>query len=151
MQLYSWIRRFRKDNPRWVVLLIDLFIVFFCYILSNFIINSFKGRFDYGIMIRKSVLVLAVYGFSFYIIKTYRGIIRRSGLRDIQRIMLTVMMAGSILMVLTFLNRQFTSPSDYWAIYLRLSYGVTFMHAFLDRKRTRLNSSHVKISYAVFC
>lgn len=130
MQLYSWIRRFRKDNPRWVVLLIDLFIVFFCYILSNFIINSFKGRFDYGIMIRKSVLVLAVYGFSFYIFKTYRGIIRRSGLRDIQRIMLTVMMAGSILMVLTFLNRQFTSPSDYWAIYLRLSYGVIFMHAF---------------------
>src|SRR5690606_39908964 len=28
---------------------------------------------------------------------------------------------------------------------------ITFYHHFRDRKSTRLNSSHVKISYAVFC
>src|SRR5690625_6642419 len=28
---------------------------------------------------------------------------------------------------------------------------LTMLHSFLDRKSTRLNSSHVAISYAVFC
>src|SRR5690606_39587970 len=32
-----------------------------------------------------------------------------------------------------------------------LSSGVRYMYWTLDRKSTRLNSSHVKISYAVFC
>src|SRR3712207_8719400 len=35
------------------------------------------------------------------------------------------------------------------AVYLRLDLRPT--HAFLDRKSTRLNSSHANISYAVFC
>src|SRR5690606_40939730 len=30
-------------------------------------------------------------------------------------------------------------------------YDVTFFNPVVDRKSTRLNSSHVKISYAVFC
>src|SRR5690606_40251963 len=33
----------------------------------------------------------------------------------------------------------------------RASFAVAFDAALLDRKSTRLNSSHVKISYAVFC
>src|SRR5690606_42047736 len=42
--------------------------------------------------------------------------------------------------------RKLRSASNYWRIALRrLSSSST------DRKSTRLNSSHVKISYAVFC
>src|SRR5699024_11454085 len=42
-------------------------------------------------------------------------------------------------------------------VYLRLLIGITlhypanFLFFILDRKSTRLNSSHVSISYAVFC
>src|SRR5207244_12553939 len=34
---------------------------------------------------------------------------------------------------------------------LFISHGVSFLSNFLDRKSTRLNSSHQIISYAVFC
>src|SRR5690606_40061228 len=34
---------------------------------------------------------------------------------------------------------------------LLIDHGIAGGHAFQDRKSTRLNSSHVKISYAVFC
>src|SRR3712207_7319823 len=32
-----------------------------------------------------------------------------------------------------------------------IAYGATLFSGFLDRKSTRLNSSHANISYAVFC
>src|SRR5699024_11269924 len=35
--------------------------------------------------------------------------------------------------------------------FLFLNYGVVFTDVGIDRKSTRLNSSHVSISYAVFC
>src|SRR5690606_40949213 len=40
---------------------------------------------------------------------------------------------------------SFSSPGKRWAI------GTCSLRASRDRKSTRLNSSHVKISYAVFC
>src|SRR5690606_39739212 len=38
-----------------------------------------------------------------------------------------------------------------WALHERLGLEAPLEYADLDRKSTRLNSSHVKISYAVFC
>src|SRR5690554_7113851 len=50
---------------------------------------------------------------------------------------------------------QFTFPGapgdfDFAELYLNLSYSIEDLTA-TDRKSTRLNSSHVRISYAVFC
>src|SRR5690606_40614696 len=39
----------------------------------------------------------------------------------------------------------------YFQIGLMTTVGLSAKNAILDRKSTRLNSSHVKISYAVFC
>src|SRR3712207_8899786 len=39
-----------------------------------------------------------------------------------------------------------------WAVILFVGWSITFILMFvLDRKSTRLNSSHANISYAVFC
>src|SRR5690606_40532571 len=52
----------------------------------------------------------------------------------------------------TLIKQQFDNQRMFFPLEVRGSYqsgyGVTFT---LDRKSTRLNSSHVKISYAVFC
>src|SRR5690625_6639728 len=45
-------------------------------------------------------------------------------------------------------DRQILKAEDVDAIYLTSSTGYQYL---LDRKSTRLNSSHVAISYAVFC
>ncbi len=39
-------RRLRKDNPRWVILMIDMWFVFGSYVFSNYVVNNFKGVFD---------------------------------------------------------------------------------------------------------
>jgi len=131
MNIPQWIRRFRKDNPRWVVLLIDLIIVFICYILSHFVIYSFRGRFDYDLMMSKAPLVLLVYWAVFLIFKTYKSIVRQSGIRDVQRIMTTVFVVSAILLMLSFVLKQFIERETPWAAYLRLSYAVIFTHAML--------------------
>src|SRR5207249_10585483 len=45
----------------------------------------------------------------------------------------------------------FDTPSSSWVLTQGNSFDVGIKHDFQDRKSTRLNSSHVSISYAVFC
>lgn len=130
MNLINVRKRLRKDNPRWVILLIDMLIVLGCYVFSNFIINSFKGDFDYERMFRKLIWVSTVYFGVFLYFKTYKGVIRESGIKDAQHILMVVFVALGILMLGTFLLRQFVDKEAFMAVYGRMSYAVVFMHAF---------------------
>ncbi|GGH32043.1 polysaccharide biosynthesis protein [Sphingobacterium alkalisoli] len=131
MEIAHIFKRLRKDNPRWVVLVIDLLIVWTCYVLSNYIINSFKGNFDLLLMLKKSAFLTLVYSLCFLYFKTYKGIIRQSGIRDAQYIMTAVAVAGGILFAVSFVVRLVLTPGTVGAEFLRLSYGVLFIHAFL--------------------
>lgn len=130
MDIVGLRRYFKKDSPRWVILLIDMFIVIFCYYLSNFVINSFKGRFAFEIMLRKSLLVSAVYYISFLYFKTYRGIVRQTGFRDAWGIFRAVFMAWTILMLFSSIVRMNFDETSVVSQYLRPSYAVLFTHAF---------------------
>ncbi len=121
---------FRKDSPRWVILLIDMMIVIFCYYLSNFVINSFKGKFAIELMAKKSLLVSVVYYFSFLYFKTYRGIIRQTGFRDAWSIFKAVAVAWFALMLIAAFIRPNFTDNDSIGEYFRLSYAVLFTHAF---------------------
>ncbi|SMG47890.1 NDP-sugar epimerase, includes UDP-GlcNAc-inverting 4,6-dehydratase FlaA1 and capsular polysaccharide biosynthesis protein EpsC [Sphingobacterium psychroaquaticum] len=116
----------RRDNPRWVVLLIDVFIVFSCYLLSTYVINSFRGRVDDALMIKQAFLVTAIYALSFFVFKTYRGIIRQADIKDAQGIMSATIGAVVVLMLTSFCLRR----SDYLPLYpiFNLSYSVVFIH-----------------------
>src|SRR3712207_2198402 len=52
-----------------------------------------------------------------------------------------------LILLLSFLG-AFAVENRLWGVWLALAFGVI---GFLDRKSTRLNSSHANISYAVFC
>ncbi|MGN5955362.1 polysaccharide biosynthesis protein [Sphingobacterium lactis] len=123
-------RYFRKDSPRWVILLIDLLIVLFCYFLSNFVINSFNGKFDTSLMVKKALVVSAFYYLSFLYFRTYRGIIRQTGFRDAWGIFKAVAVAWISLMFLAFIIRQNFEELSVAGQYFRLSYAVLFTHAF---------------------
>src|SRR5690606_39463871 len=71
-------------------------------------------------------------------------------LNDFARVILigTVTMAGSIVHQLVQSVRTTEQPAD-WVRDERFT--VHYFPPIVDRKSTRLNSSHVKISYAVFC
>src|SRR5690625_6878096 len=52
---------------------------------------------------------------------------------------------------LVLINSCFKSDIAYSLVKILLGYRYFFTPSYLDRKSTRLNSSHVAISYAVFC
>ncbi|MGJ1445041.1 polysaccharide biosynthesis protein [Sphingobacterium spiritivorum] len=125
-------RRLRKDNPRWIILLIDISIVFFCYLFSNFIINSFKGSFELDLMLKKGILIILVYLFFFIGYGTYRGIVRQTGIRDAISVFKVIWVAMLTLMAANFVFRFFIPEDSILDDYLRMSYAVLFMHAFLS-------------------
>lgn len=130
MDIVGLRRYFKKDSPRWVILLIDMLIVIFCYYLSNFVINSFKGRFAVEIMIKKSLFVAAVYYISFLYFKTYRGIVRQTGFRDAWGIFKAVFAAWAKLMVVSTIVRMNFDQTTVISQFFRPSYAVLFTHAF---------------------
>lgn len=130
MDIVGLRRYFKKDSPRWVILLIDMLIVIFCYYLSNFVINSFKGRFAVEIMVKKSIFVAAVYYISFLYFKTYRGIVRQTGFRDAWGIFKAVFAAWAILMLVSSIVRMNFDETTVISQFFRPSYAVLFTHAF---------------------
>ncbi|TWI15464.1 polysaccharide biosynthesis protein [Sphingobacterium siyangense] len=122
-------RRLRKDNPRWVILLIDMWFVFASYVFSNYVVNNFRGVFDVALMLKKVVLVLPIYLIAFLCYNTFKGIVRQTGIRDTIKIFKTVASSYVILMVLTFLIKAVFEKGTVAGDYLRLSYGVLTMQA----------------------
>ncbi|VTQ07272.1 polysaccharide biosynthesis protein [Sphingobacterium daejeonense] len=130
MDIVGLRKYFKKDSPRWVILLIDMMIVIFCFFLSNFVINSFKGRFTVELMVKKSILIGAVYYLSFLYFKTYRGIVRQTGFRDAWGIFKAVFAAWAVLMLVSTVIRFNYERTAEISEYLRPSYAVLFTHAF---------------------
>jgi FlaA1/EpsC-like NDP-sugar epimerase len=130
MDIIGLRRYFKKDSPRWVILLIDMAIVLFCYYFSNFVINSFKGRFAVELMVKKSILIAFVYYLSFLYFRTYKGIVRQTGFRDAWGIFKAVFVAWLVLMVVSTITRTVSDREAEISAFLRPSYAVLFTHAF---------------------
>ncbi|MGX1639442.1 polysaccharide biosynthesis protein [Sphingobacterium sp. NPDC055431] len=129
MDIIGLRRYFKKDSPRWVILLIDMAIVLFSYYFSNFVINSFKGRFGVELMAKKSILIASVYYLSFLYFRTYRGIVRQTGFRDAWGIFKAVFVAWLLLMVVSTIIRTAYDRQAEISAFLRPSYAVLFTHA----------------------
>ena len=80
----SFVERYaNRSIPRWLIFFLDLSIVSVVYLLicmvrSNSIIPSFAVN-----SIGEYVVLLMMYACSFFITKSYQGVIRHIGLRDI--------------------------------------------------------------------
>ncbi len=129
MDIIGLRRYFKKDSPRWVILLIDMAIVLFSYYFSNFVINSFKGRFGVELMAKKSILIASVYYLSFLYFRTYRGIVRQTGFRDAWGIFKAVFVAWLLLMIVSTIIRTAYDRQAEISAFLRPSYAVLFTHA----------------------
>ena len=123
------------NAPRWVVLIIDIFIVFLSYIASNFILNSFLDSFSLTELFYKLPIVILVYILCFLYFKTFKGIIKKTGLKDAENVFIANTTAFLILLFISFIYRQFidTSFAKNGNINLafRISYSVIFVHLFI--------------------
>jgi len=95
----------RRITPRWVVFSIDICISFLSLVLAYYL------RFNFSIPAKETdalpfviLVVLSIRAISFFIGKTYAGMVRFTGTKDIIRI-LSVLFAGSVvLLLMNFLN-----------------------------------------------
>ncbi|WP_286477353.1 polysaccharide biosynthesis protein [Empedobacter falsenii] len=123
------------NAPRWVVLIVDILIVFFSYIISNFILNSFLNSFSLEELLYKLPFVSIVYTFCFLYFKTYKGIVKKTGLKDAENVFVSNTTAFLILFFISFIYRQFIessiSENTIISYIFRMSYSVIFVHLFI--------------------
>ncbi|WP_312557464.1 polysaccharide biosynthesis protein [Empedobacter brevis] len=124
------------NTPRWVVLVIDIIIVFLSYIISNFILNSFLNTFSIEKLVYKLPFITLVYFFCFIYFKTYKGVVRKTGLKDAENVFVSNTTAFLILFFISFIYRQFLehnlSSSSALSSTFRMSYSVIFVHLFIS-------------------
>jgi FlaA1/EpsC-like NDP-sugar epimerase len=93
---------FKNNRPRWIILCIDLLICFFSIVLAYLLRFNFaripKVESDSFALVFP--YVLATRFFSFYLSKTYMGIVRYTGSKDAARLFL-VLTLGSVFLGLT--------------------------------------------------
>src|SRR5690606_16039811 len=84
-----------------------------------------------GLMFKQCIIVLLVYLGAFLFMKTYREIVRHTGLSEAIRIFKTVWLACMVLFLITLLVRSTELRDTGSGEYLRLSYAVVFVHGML--------------------
>ncbi len=92
--------KLRKTTPRWIVFLIDVFICFVALHMAYLIRFNFSIPENEWFAYIRYVLpiVIAVRALTFYITKTYAGIVRYTGIEDSIRILKNIML-GSLIFV----------------------------------------------------
>jgi FlaA1/EpsC-like NDP-sugar epimerase len=135
---------FKRSMPRWVIFFIDLGICLFSLVLAYLARWNFAiPRVEIDAIPLVAGLVIGIRAISFFISKTYQGIVKFTGSEDARRIFL-VISAGSIAYVLInmitykFINHTFPIPFsiiiiDYLATaFLMISLRVMFKALYLE-------------------
>src|SRR3954452_9803165 len=86
--------------PRWLVFLLDLFLVCFCLLLSRLLKLNFNwAHVDSGLRFMIGV-VLVLNAVLFYIFKSYAGIVRYTNIEDAQRLVMVNAIASFLYLAL---------------------------------------------------
>lgn len=112
--------------PRWLVILIDVFIILFSILLSYLLLSKLHVRVNFPeYLTEKRVLLIAINIVFMFIFKTYAGVIRHSTFFDFFKILLS---SGSTLVSLLLLNYG----TEFWlgkSLYL---YPNLFLYFFIS-------------------
>jgi len=98
----------RRITPRWVVFLIDVCISFLSLVLSFYLRFNFSIPVIEADFIPTSIItVLSIRALSFFVGKTYAGMVRHTGTKDIIRILSVLFLGSIVLLLLNFLSLSF--------------------------------------------
>ena len=106
--MYRLLDFFWKNNlPRWSILLIDLVVCVFSLTLAFFLRFNFASipPQDLKNMPLDYAMVLGIRFVSFFISKTYKGVVRYTGAKDSMRILRIVLAGSAILFLINFTTR----------------------------------------------
>ncbi len=109
---------------RWLILAFDMLVVLGLYPLAALIRYNFEfGALDFEVIHYRNLIVATLYLLAFLYTKSYRGVIRQTGLRDAYLVFKSVVIAfGGLMVMSVLLNGQ---------SYLSLSRSVIVIHFLL--------------------
>jgi len=88
-----WKEGLSTNKPRWIILLLDMAVVATAFLVSYVLIFKHRGAVEMDNMGRQLLLVSLIYLIWFCISGSYKGVIHKTGIRELQRIVLTVVLA----------------------------------------------------------
>jgi FlaA1/EpsC-like NDP-sugar epimerase len=95
----------RRITPRWVVFCIDICISFLSLVLAYYLRFNFAlPSEEYDALPFVILIVLSIRAISFVIGKTYAGMVRYTGTKDIIRIFIVLFVGSVVLLLANFLN-----------------------------------------------
>lgn len=102
------LRRFsNKYASKWLVLLFDLCVVAFTFFIAYIIRYNFELAFEFEVFLMQVPFVIATALISFIIVNSHKGVVRFTGVKDVINIIIGVNILATILIVMTFLSRQY--------------------------------------------
>ena len=97
-----------KHSSQWLVLAIDVFTVLVTFTISYFIRFNFQPDFAGSNLFAQLLLIGLIATLSFIIIGSHKGIIRHTGLKDANNIIIGVNIMASILIMIILLGREYS-------------------------------------------
>ena len=95
-----------QSSPRWLIILIDLVIIVFGLFLAYEIRFNFSPEF-FGNTFRWQILIVVWNAYIVFLLtKTYQGVVRHTGEKDIKTISWSMVVLLFLLIIETFLSRQ---------------------------------------------
>ncbi|WP_419801102.1 nucleoside-diphosphate sugar epimerase/dehydratase [Mucilaginibacter sp.] len=114
--------------PRWIIFLIDILICWLALTVAYLVKSNFDlSRLDYIQFSQNILIVSGISAIAFFIVKTYSGIIRYTGLQDSFRILLAVVISNSILFLADIILVAFKKEPFISSQILIINVGVCFI------------------------
>ena len=131
-----WREGLSINKPRWIILLLDMIIVILAFLISYILIFKHRGGVELDALVLQLILVSAVYLICFISLGTFKGVIHKTGIRELQRMAFAIVMAY-FLSVIVCKILEWTQPSFLYAAFpfsdtqllfhaLIVGFGMTF-------------------------
>ncbi|WP_333889216.1 hypothetical protein [Sphingobacterium siyangense] len=88
-----WREGLSINKPRWVILLLDMIIVILAFLVSYILIFKHRGGVEVNALRLQLILVSTIYLICFISLGTFKGVIHKTGIRELQRMALAIVMA----------------------------------------------------------
>jgi len=131
-----WREGLSVNKPRWIILLLDMVIVVVAFLASYVLIFKHRGGVEMEAMQIQLFIVSTIYLICFFILGTFKGVVHKTGIRELQRIVLAIILAYFLSVVFCRLS-EWSEPeflksafpfSDTQLLFhgLIVSFGLTF-------------------------
>lgn len=98
---------------KWVILLIDLVITAFAFVLSYFIRFNLSFNFDAEKLLTQLPIVLLAFAIVFLITNSHKGVVRHTGIKDVYTIFNSVCLASIGIIIFVLVNRRMGLIADF--------------------------------------